>query len=174
MTYCKKLFIPVCLLFLLSCGNSRVRKNESRKDSTLSSSLMPLPDSIKIADNSGITPVENEGKIANGDTVRPEQNDEVIRYGGFKKTPACIREMIAKFTKEEVTNPPRKIYQYDYKGQIVFYVPALCCDFFSDLYDMDCKLIGHPDGGFSGRGDGSFPDFIKVRKHERLVWEDGR
>jgi len=56
----------------------------------------------------------------------------------------------------------------------VFYVPALCCDFYSDLYDMDCNLIGHPDGGYTGRGDGSFPDFTERRKDEKLIWADER
>lgn len=101
------------------------------------------------------------------------QNDDPV-YGGYRKTPKCIREMIVRFSTEPVTNPPRKIYQYHYKGNIVFYVPALCCDFYSDLYDMDCNLIGHPDGGYTGRGDGSFPDFTERRKDEKLIWADKR
>ena len=43
---------------------------------------------------------------------------------------------------------------------------------FGDLYDDTCNLICHPDGGFSGIGDGSCPD-IEIKK-ETLVWQDDR
>ena len=88
--------------------------------------------------------------------------------------PSCIDSLIAVFKKEEVKNPPRKIYQYSYRDKTVYYVPAICCDFFSDLYDDHCNLIGHPDGGYTGRGDGRLPDFQKEKKNEMLVWEDKR
>lgn len=89
-------------------------------------------------------------------------------------TPACIDSMIRVYKKEEVTNPPRKIYSYTYRNQTVYFVPAQCCDFFSELYDSNCRLIGHPDGGFTGKGDGSMTDFFDTRKNERLIWQDER
>ncbi len=89
-------------------------------------------------------------------------------------TPACIDSMIKIFKGEDITNPPRKIYSYTYRNNTVYYVPALCCDFFSELYDTNCTLIGHPDGGFSGKGDGSMTDFFETRKNEVLIWEDER
>ena len=89
-------------------------------------------------------------------------------------TPACIDSMIKIFKEEDITNPPRKIYSYTYRNNTVYYVPALCCDFFSELYDTNCTLIGHPDGGFSGKGDGSMTDFFETRKNEVLIWEDER
>ena len=76
--------------------------------------------------------------------------------------------------EDEVKNPTTKIYSYLYKGKKVYYVTAPCCDFFSDLLDADCNLIGHPDGGITGRGDGKMPDFHKSRTDEKLVWEDPR
>ena len=82
--------------------------------------------------------------------------------------------MIKKFSSEEKTNPPRKIYSYTYKGKKVYYVPGPCCDNFSDLYDSNCRLLGHPDGGFTGRGDGKFKDFAQEKKNEKLVWADKR
>lgn len=90
------------------------------------------------------------------------------------KLPACVNDLIAQFKEEKVQNPPRKIYSYTYQGKTVYYVPAICCDFFSDLYDSNCKLIGHPDGGFTGKGDGKMPDFFSARTNEVLVWEDKR
>jgi hypothetical protein len=87
---------------------------------------------------------------------------------------SCIKDMIKRFEKEEKQNPPRKIFSYSYKGRTVYYVTAPCCDFYSDLYDDSCKLIGHPDGGFTGKGDGGMPDFNKARSNEKLIWEDKR
>ena len=82
--------------------------------------------------------------------------------------------MIKGFEKEEKQNPPRKIYRYTYKGKTVYYVTPPCCDFYSDLYDSTCKLIGHPDGGFTGKGDRRMPDFHTSKSNEKLIWEDKR
>jgi hypothetical protein len=88
--------------------------------------------------------------------------------------PDCIQKMIRRFQEEDKQNPPRSIYRYTYKGSFVYYVPPICCDFFSDLYNSKCELIGHPDGGFTGRGDGKLPDFSKERTDEKLIWKDER
>ncbi len=88
--------------------------------------------------------------------------------------PVCMEEMIKGFAKAEKENPPRKIYSYTYQGKTVYYVTPPCCDFFSDLYDTECKLIGHPDGGLTGKGDGKFADFGTAKTNEKLIWEDKR
>ena len=87
---------------------------------------------------------------------------------------SCIQDLIKGFEKEEKQNPPRKIYSYTYKGKTVYYVTPPCCDFYSDLYDSTCKLMGHPDGGFTGKGDGRMPDFQSSKSNEKLIWEDKR
>lgn len=110
-------------------------------------------------------------------TVKGVDNEQpqVITDTGVHETfPGCIDKMIALFKSEAVQNPPRKIYRYRYNGRDVYYVTAPCCDFYSDLYDNNCKLIAHPDGGFTGKGDGKAADFVKVRTAEKLVWEDKR
>lgn len=88
--------------------------------------------------------------------------------------PDCVREMIKRFSAEEVTNPKRSIYSYSFQGRTVYYVPAPCCDFFSDLYDGHCNLLGHPDGGITGKGDGKLVDFPAQRTDEKLIWKDPR
>jgi len=88
--------------------------------------------------------------------------------------PECIKALIDRFKKEEKQNPPRSVYSYTYNGKTVYYVPPICCDFFSDLYDSNCKLLGYPDGGFTGRGDGSITDFMTRRTREKLIWKDER
>ena len=88
--------------------------------------------------------------------------------------PACVTKLIHQFSSEEKQNPPRKIFSYTYKEKKVYYVTAPCCDNFNDLYDENCNLLGHPDGGFTGRGDGNFPDFNETKTHEQLIWADKR
>ncbi|MBL0146942.1 MAG: hypothetical protein IPP48_15705 [Chitinophagaceae bacterium] len=85
-----------------------------------------------------------------------------------------MQTLIKKFEAEKVQNPPRSIYSYTYKSKTVYYVTAPCCDFFTDLYDENCNLIGHPDGGFTGKGDMKMPDFEKEKSNEKLIWTDSR
>jgi len=88
--------------------------------------------------------------------------------------PICIQDIIKKHQKEEKQNPPINIYSYSYRGMTVYYETAPCCDMFSNLYNKECILLGHPDGGITGRGDGKFLDFATVATNQKLVWEDKR
>lgn len=112
--------------------------------------------------------------LASGCCGTKNSPDIAAGNAGKTETPACINEMISRFAKAEKENPPRKIYSYTYQGKTVYYVTPPCCDFFSDLYDADCKLLGHPDGGITGKGDGKFADFETAKSNEKLVWEDKR
>jgi hypothetical protein len=103
-----------------------------------------------------------------------EVNDVSLNAAAKDSLPGCINELIQRFQKEEIQNPPRKIYSYQYKGSTVYYVTPPCCDFFSELYDNKCNLLGHPDGGITGKGDGKLADFTKLKLNETLVWEDNR
>ncbi len=59
-------------------------------------------------------------------------------------------------------------------GKKVYYVPAICCDMFCDLYNDSCRLMGHPDGGITGRGDGKIKDFATEQSDEKLMWAETR
>jgi hypothetical protein len=96
------------------------------------------------------------------------------QHSTVSEIPTCVQKLIEQFRQEEKTNPPRQIYEYAYKGAVVYYVPAPCCDFYSDLYNSDCSMLGHPDGGFTGKGDGKYSDFEKLRTGEKLIWKDER
>ena len=106
----------------------------------------------------------------------------VILFSSFQKRkqkkaqpiPVAIQQLIKQYSAEEKANPPRTIYSYKYNGYTVYYVTAPCCDFFSDLYDSSGKLIAHPGGGFTGRGDGKIPDFDTKKTNEKIVWADKR
>lgn len=90
-------------------------------------------------------------------------------------TPQCIKNKIRKIQKESVTSPPTEIWQYKFQDKIVYYIPPLCCEQFSELYDSKCNLLGHPDGGFSGGGDGvCCPGFFQERTDAKLIWKDSR
>lgn len=88
--------------------------------------------------------------------------------------PLCVKAMIEKMKASPVTNPPSKLYSYTFNNKTVYYYPGECCDNFSDLYDDSCKLIAHPDGGFTGQGDRKLPTFNDEKKNEKLIWEDKR
>jgi hypothetical protein len=107
----------------------------------------------------------NDNTADESSTVTKNEKDTI---------PVCIKKLIASFKKEEKQNPPRSVYSYTYNGKTVYYVPPICCDFFSDLYDEHCNIIAHPDGGFTGRGDGKLPDFRTARTNEKLIWHDKR
>lgn len=124
--------------------------------------------------NAGDKPTGMPASAENSNINTKTHTKESEYDSDIKNVPACLKKMITKFKNEEVQNPPRKIYSYLYKGAVVYYVVPPCCDFFSDLYDKNCSLIAHPDGGITGKGDGRAKDFIKTRSREKLIWADSR
>ena len=90
------------------------------------------------------------------------------------ETPGWLTDLIRSLENEPVANPPASITQYEYKGQTVYFVPQRCCDIFSDLYDAQGIIIGHPDGGIAGQGDGRVPDFFQERTGGEVIWQDSR
>ena len=97
------------------------------------------------------------------------QNEEITRG-----LPSCVKEKIIQLQNNSSQNPPAQVWQYRYKGQTVYYFPPTCCDQMGELYDENCNLICHPDGGITGRGDGKCEDFFSARQKEKLVWENKR
>lgn len=132
-------------------------QEEILKDSLENSPALPVPTET--------TKPEKEEK------KEDKKKDEKITAD---KLPKCVQALIVKFLEEEKQNPPRKIIQYKYKNKTVYYVPPICCDQYSDLYDANCNLMGHPDGGITGKGDGKFTDFEKMATDEKVVWNDKR
>jgi hypothetical protein len=88
--------------------------------------------------------------------------------------PKWVDALIVKSESDPVANPPLSIWRYEYGGQVVYYVPPQCCDIPSSLYDADGNLLCHPDGGFTGGGDGQCRDFSEERTSPQLVWQDKR
>ncbi len=103
------------------------------------------------------------------------QKEEVAKAEkGPKDPPPCIQAKIDEIAAQEVTNPPVRVYSYQYGGKKVYYFTSRCCDAYSELYDESCTLICAPEGGMTGHGDGQCPDFFSTRTDEELVWADPR
>ncbi len=89
-------------------------------------------------------------------------------------SPDCIEMIITDIKKHPVKNPPTTIWQFTYKGESVFYIPAACCDQFNPVYKNNCSLFCHPDGGLTGKGDGKCDDFFLLANDKKLIWKDSR
>jgi Domain of unknown function (DUF6970) len=87
------------------------------------------------------------------------------------ENPAWINKLIKQFESQPEGNPPQSIWRYDYFAQVVYFVPARCCDIPSTVYDADGNIICTPDGGITGEGDGRCPDFFSTRNNEQLIWK---
>jgi YHS domain-containing protein len=90
-----------------------------------------------------------------------------------KGVPKCINDMIDDIEKEEVRNPPTKVWKWEVDGSTYYYITSDCCDQYNYLYDENCNVVCAPDGGFTGNGDGNCPVFIK-QIVSTLIWKDSR
>jgi len=88
--------------------------------------------------------------------------------------PAWIEKRITEFQGAPVANPPRAIWQCEYKNSVVYYFPPPCCDQYGQLFNAEGILLCAPDGGLTGHGDGACSDFFALRKNVGLVWQDAR
>ncbi len=82
--------------------------------------------------------------------------------------PKCLEEKIAVLKKANET--PVYIKRYEYKGQTVYYIKSACCDQFNVVLDSLCNVLGYPDGGITGRGDGTLSGFRDNAKNGVEVW----
>ncbi len=173
----KYILIITAIIFVQCCAGKKTQETSAINEDT--SSGIAVKDTLdkKNMDQPGDDNTRRTGTIPgkpSSGKARPGNID--LENGHFlvSDPPQCLRNYVKDIMNGEVKNPPQKIFRYQYNGRTVYYVTAPCCDFFSDLLDADCKLIGHPDGGITGRGDGKITDFHAKRSGETLVWEDPR
>ncbi len=91
-----------------------------------------------------------------------------------EQQPAWLGALIAQIQSEPVTSPPSSIVRYRYRGDLVYFRPARCCDFPSVLYDTQGVVACNPDGGLAGGVDSRCADFFTARSEETLIWRDVR
>jgi hypothetical protein len=108
-------------------------------------------------------------------TTTPVPDGGVAQFDTTAR-PGWLEKRIQQITAEPPQNPAARIMRYRYEGQVVYYETLGCCDQFTSLYDQNGKLICHPEGGITGKGDGNSACryFAKRRTEERLVWQDPR
>jgi hypothetical protein len=90
-----------------------------------------------------------------------------------KGPPAWLQKKIAHFQKLPLANPPRSVWRTAYEGQPAYYLPAICCDIPSELYNARGQLLCYPSGGFAG-GDGRCPGFNFDEATATPIWQDRR
>lgn len=87
--------------------------------------------------------------------------------------PDCIETKITELKNAPVQNPPAEVWKWEVDGEVYYYITSDCCDQFNILYDIECNISCAPDGGFTGNGDGNYPDFDNTIK-KTLIWKDPR
>lgn len=97
--------------------------------------------------------------------------NEIIVSKERDSIPPCLSAKIDSMAAEYPNGAPQAIARYQYHGQTVYYMTAPCCDKFNIVFDNDCKILGYPDGGYTGRGDGKMPDFKKEATDKKVMWE---
>ena len=83
--------------------------------------------------------------------------------------PVCLQKKIDALTNAH--NTPQSVTRYDYKGEQVYYILSACCDQYNIVYDSNCSLLGYPDGGITGRGNGSMPGFQDSATNKVIIWQ---
>src|SRR5690606_4334409 len=100
--------------------------------------------------------------------------NEKVSPGAVSDTsliPSCLAARIRVMRDDVNQGSPVSITRYQYQGQTVFYMRSPCCDKFNIVFDSTCTILGYPDGGFTGRGDGKMPGFYDEATEAKQVWE---
>lgn len=84
-----------------------------------------------------------------------------------KKEP--VKEIL-KLLSEKSGMVPQAIYQYKYKGKVVYLAEMPCCDHYNILFSKNVVEICSPSGGFAGNGDGKCADFEEKKSSKKLLW----
>jgi hypothetical protein len=84
--------------------------------------------------------------------------------------PACLQEKINAMIAEP-NGSPQSVTRFTYKKQTVYYMISPCCDKYNIVYDSACNILGYPDGGYTGKGDGKMTDFKNEAGEGKVVWE---
>ena len=88
-----------------------------------------------------------------------------------QEMPLCLETKIKDMAADPHEGSPISVSRFTYKQQTVYYIVSPCCDKYNVVYDSVCNVLGYPDGGFTGRGDGNMPDFRKEAASEKVIWQ---
>lgn len=138
-------FILIPLAIMLSCGSTKTSQTAKT-------------DSANVA--------QQEDLYQRDSVIAPEAINALV--------PTCIKNKIDSFKLKEPHERPQSVVEYTYKGKKVYYVIMPCCDFFNEVYDENCRYLGAPNGGFTGKGDGKIPDFDTEAKPGKEIWKSAK
>ena len=85
--------------------------------------------------------------------------------------PSCLRSKVDSMSANASIGAPQSITRYSFHGKTVYYLKLAFCDKYNIVYDSACNLLGFPDGGFTGRGDGKMVDFHREETDGKIVWK---
>lgn len=88
--------------------------------------------------------------------------------------PAWLQARVDTYQNGPEHASPTAIWRIQHQGRTAYYVAAPCCDQFNPLWDAQGEVICHPDGGFTGRGDGQCPTPKDAGTQAQLIWSDSR
>jgi hypothetical protein len=131
---------------MLGCGSTKTNQSSAQTDSAIVS--------------------QPEGMNQRDSAIIPEAIDATV--------PTCIKNKIDSFKLKEKHDRPQSVVEYMYKGKKVYYIVMPCCDFFNEVYDGNCRYLGAPDGGFTGKGDGKLPEFTTEAKPGKEIWKSAQ
>ena len=141
-------FTLLPLAVMLSCGSTKTNQSATKSDTVV---------------------VGNPKNTIEQDSINNSLSGKMVSVE--LTLPTCIKNKIDSFKVIPKHEQPQKITEYIYKGKKVYYVTMPCCDFFNEVYDDKCKLLGSPDVGFIVKGDGKLRDVFKDAKNEKLSCE---
>ena len=92
---------------------------------------------------------------------------------GINEIPSCLETKIKTMVADPNVGLPISVTRNKYGNRTVYYMVSPCCDKYNVVYDSACNVLGYPDGGYTGRGDGKMPDFKKEATDEKMIWKKG-
>jgi len=93
---------------------------------------------------------------------------------GTRSLPVWLQERVASYATSALGSVPDEVWQFEYRGKTVYYIPAPCCDQFDSLFAADGTYLCAPSGGYSGYGDQRCSDALLKPKEMTRVWQDYR
>ena len=85
--------------------------------------------------------------------------------------PAWLTAKITQIKNERAPNVPAAVTRALYRNKTVYYTSPVVPDGFGSLYDEHGVLLGHPDGGIDGRGDGRCSDYFESASEITTLWK---
>jgi uncharacterized protein DUF6970 len=95
----------------------------------------------------------------------------VKKNSGVAEMPSCLNAKIKSMAANPKEGSPQSVMRYTYNNQTVYYLVSSCCDKYNVVYDSACNILGYPDGGYTGKGDGKMANFKNEASDGKVIWK---